>query len=298
MTATTDFTFVTCSKLPAGDPDDLLALDILRCEGFSCAVVDWRNADFDFSKSQLTVLRSTWDYHLHFESFQHWLAQVSLETTLLNDHELVKNNLDKKYLLELGQRGITVCPTVYIEGGQKFDAQALESAVSSFDLSLDARVIIKPAIGLSTFGVNKFDTRSSTFTEQALLHCQDLLSRGALLLQPYLPQVESYGERSLIYIDGVYSHSIRKTAFQKLAVAGQAGEESKTATTKEIEFGYKVLATLPQKPLYARVDVVGDGGSEILLLELELTEPSLYLSMAEGSANRFADALVKRLTKA
>lgn len=298
MTTKTDFTFVTCSKLPYGDPDDLLALDLLRHRGFSCSVADWRDADFDFGNSHVTVLRSTWDYHLHCESFKRWLDQVSNVTTLLNDHELVKNNLDKKYLLELGQLGITVCPTAYIEPGPEFDAQSLENALSTFDLSADARVIIKPAVGLSTFGVNKFDTTSSTFTEHALLHSQDLLSRGALLLQPYLPQVESYGERALVFIDGVYSHSIRKSAFQKLAVAGQAGEESKTATTNEIEFGYRVLATLPQCPLYARVDVVGDGGHEILLLELELTEPSLYLSMAEGSASRFADALVKRLTKA
>ena len=83
-----------------------------------------------------------------------------------------------------------------------------------------------------------------------------------------------------------------------LAVAGQAGEENKLATDLEIAFGYKVLATLPEKLLYALVDIVGDGQKQILLLELELTEPSLYLSMNEGSANLFADALVKRLTKA
>ncbi len=298
MTSSFDFAFVTCSKLKDGDPDDLQVLDILRQRGFSCAVADWRDARFAYDKSKLTVLRSTWDYHLHLNDFKRWLTDVSAVTTLLNDVALVQNNLDKKYLLDLTHSGIAVCPTVYIEPHPKLDSAALRLLLRDFDLSQDSRVIIKPAVGLSTYGVKKFDTRSSTFTEDALLHIQDLLNRSAVLLQPYLPLVETYGERALIFIDGVYSHSIRKSAFQVLAVAGQAGEESKLATDLEINFGYKVLATLPETPLYARVDIVGDGQQQILLLELELTEPSLYLSMAEGSANLFADALVKRLTKA
>jgi len=298
LTTSFDFTFVTCSKLSKGDPDDLLALDILRHKGFSCAVVDWRDAQFAYDKSKLTVLRSTWDYHLHLDAFKRWLTDVAAVTTLLNDVALVQNNLDKKYLLDLARRGIAVCPTVYIEPGQKLDSAALKHYMCDLDLSLDSRVIIKPAVGLSTYGVKKFDTLSDTFANEAWLHLHDLLNHSAVLLQPYLPQVETYGERALIYIDGEYSHSIRKSAFQVLAVAGQAGEETKLATDLEIEFGYKVLATLPEKPLYARVDIVGDGQKQILLLELELTEPSLYLSMNEGSANLFADALVKRLTKA
>lgn len=298
MTTSIDFTFVTCSKLSKGDPDDLLALDILRHKGFSCAVVDWQNADFAYDKSKLTVLRSTWDYHLHLAAFVRWLSEVSKVTTLLNGVELVQNNLDKKYLLNLASRGIAVCPTVYIEPSQKIDSADLKHYLSKLDLSLDSRLIIKPAVGLSTYGVKKFDTKVDTFADQALLHLRDLLSHSAVLLQPYLPLVETYGERALIFIDGKYSHAIAKRAFQVLAVAGQAGEETKLATDLEIEFGYKVLATLPETPLYARVDIVGDGQKQILLLELELTEPSLYLSMAEGSANRFADALVRRLTKA
>lgn len=297
MSEKIDVTFVTCNKLKDGDPDDLQVLDILRQSGFSCAVADWRDAQFDYAKSKLTVLRSTWDYHLHLDAFKRWLTDVAFVTTLLNSVALVQNNLDKKYLLDLASRDIAVCPTVYIELGQQLDSAALKHYLRDFDLSLDSRVIIKPAVGLSTYGVKKFDTVSDTFANEALLHLQDLLSHSAVLLQPYLPQVETYGERALIFIDGEYSHSIRKSAFQVLAVAGQAGEETKLATDLEIEFGYKVLATLPEKPLYARVDIVGDG-QQILLLELELTEPSLYLSMAEGSANLFADALVKRLTKA
>ena len=76
----------------------------------------------------------------------------------------------------------------------------------------------------------------------------------------------------------------------------QALVDALQAEPAEIDLARRVLATLPSPPLYARVDLVpasAPGGA--LLLELELTEPSLFLSMKEGSAERFARAIQKRL---
>jgi hypothetical protein len=119
-----------------------------------------------------------------------------------------------------------------------------------------------------------------------------------VLVQPYLNDVENYGERSLVFIDGEFSHAVRKAPFQKLAVAGHAGEEAKSATFAERKFGEQVIAVLPETPLYARVDVVSSSGDgDLRLLELELVEPSLFFGLAEGSAEKFAKAVSNRLSK-
>ena len=37
------------------------------------------------------------------------------------------------------------------------------------------------------------------------------LQAGDTLVQPYVPSVEAYGERSLVWVDGALTHAVRKT---------------------------------------------------------------------------------------
>jgi O-ureido-D-serine cyclo-ligase len=46
---------------------------------------------------------------------------------------------------------------------------------------------------------------------------------------------------------------------------------------------------------YARVDLIRSDDGHPRLLELELTEPSLFFAQAPGSADRFAASLASRL---
>jgi O-ureido-D-serine cyclo-ligase len=46
--------------------------------------------------------------------------------------------------------------------------------------------------------------------------------------------------------------------------------------------------------LYARVDLIHDDDGAPRVLELELTEPSLFFEHASGSAERFARAIIER----
>ena len=48
--------------------------------------------------------------------------------------------------------------------------------------------------------------------------------------------------------------------------------------------------------LYARVDLIGADDGTPRVLELELTEPSLFFQHAAGSAARFAAAVLGRAT--
>jgi hypothetical protein len=55
-----------------------------------------------------------------------------------------------------------------------------------------------------------------------------------------------------------------------------------------------VLALLPRRPLYARIDGVLRAG-RVLLMEVEIHEPGLGLDLAPGAGARFAEAVLARL---
>jgi O-ureido-D-serine cyclo-ligase len=50
--------------------------------------------------------------------------------------------------------------------------------------------------------------------------------------------------------------------------------------------------------LYARVDLIHDPSGRPRVLELEVTEPSLFFAHGPGSAARFADAALRRCAEA
>jgi hypothetical protein len=50
-------------------------------------------------------------------------------------------------------------------------------------------------------------------------------------------------------------------------------------------------------PLYGRIDVIEDATFGPLLLEAELFEPSFFVEISPGAAERFADAVVGRLAQ-
>ncbi|MBI5175767.1 MAG: hypothetical protein SFV17_05875 [Candidatus Obscuribacter sp.] len=300
-----DVTFVTYDGLPLGDPDDQLALDILRERGLDCTTTDWLSGAQAFRESKITVLRSCWNYHMHLPLFRSFLEEVAACSHLLNPLVMVQGNLKKTYLCELARRGLPVCPTVVVEKREELSPKSLLSRLALLfeeGFAGAGTFIVKPAVGLATWGVKKVHLDAAdggAALKTMLAHMQYLREHspdGDVLLQPYLSQVEKERERALVFIDGEFSHAVSKSAFQHLAVAGQAGESPLEAEPAEIDLALRVLATLPMPPLYARVDLVpasAPGGA--LLLELELTEPSLFLSMKEGAAERFARAIQERL---
>jgi hypothetical protein len=123
------------------------------------------------------------------------------------------------------------------------------------------------------------------------------------MVQPYLGSVDSYGETSLLYLDGTYSHAIRKGPMLRGPDLGADGlyveEQITTRSPSEAEraLGDAALRSLPfpaDDLLYARVDLL-DGGTGPVVIEVELTEPSLFLGTAPGAPARFAAAVSKRL---
>lgn len=283
-----DISLITYDGLPDLDPDDCLFKDELVKRGHKVTACIWDDESVDWSKFDISIMRSAWDYHLKKEQFYAWMDKVATQSKLLNPPALMKWSSHKSYLKELGEANLPVVETLWVEkGGQ---------ANGLFDKLQWQKTIVKPAVGLSTFGVKKIvinenGSPSKAGIKEAEEHANELAKTEDVMIQPFLASVDDYGERALIFLNGEYSHTIRKTSFQHLAPGGQAGETSVATDAEEVAVAKQVVGYLSQRPLYARVDLVRDSAGKPLVLELELVEPSLFLSFHPPAAVGFADAL-------
>jgi glutathione synthase/RimK-type ligase-like ATP-grasp enzyme len=280
------FTFVTYCDLPNLDADDRLVAAELEKRGFECHVADWRNQGVDWDSAGICILRSTWDYHLHYDEFLSWISKVSAKTTLWNNVDLLRWNSNKRYLFDLERASVPIVPAVLFEQNKPVDLTAV----------LDDRGwkkgVLKPIVGLSTFGVRKIERSESDIQ----LHLNTMLETSDVLLQPFIETVHKRGERALVFLGKEYSHTIRKSAFQPLAQAGEAGETLEQVDENELRIARQVLAQVNKPVAFARIDLIRDENGQDLLMELELVEPSLYLNMYPPAISAFADTLCKLAT--
>jgi glutathione synthase/RimK-type ligase-like ATP-grasp enzyme len=281
-----DFTFVTYDGLPQLDPDDRLAADALRARGLTVNAAVWNDPAVDWERAGVCVIRSTWDYHLDYPGFLRWAQRVADVAQLWNPLPIVRWNTHKHYMQDIADRGAPIVPTAWLRAGSTPDVAALMR-----DRGWD-RAVIKPAVGLATRGVMRVDATADGFAK-AQAHAQSLLREHDVMVQPFVKSVERLGERALVFIDGEYSHAVSKIAFQPLAASGEAGEKTVEADPDEIAVAKRVAAMTDQRVLYARVDLVRGDDGKPLVIEFELVEPSLFLSLHPPAAERFASALAR-----
>ena len=259
-------------------------------------VPDWDDAAVDWSTFDLAILRSTWDYTQRLPEFLDWLAHAAASTTLLNPLPVVRWNTDKHYLRDLARAGIATVPSAFIEPDD--DAQA---AVTAFRTAHPvAEFVVKPAIGAGSRDAQRY---GHVEAEAATAHARRLLgAQRSVLLQPYLDRVDEVGETALVFFAGIFSHAIRKGPLLR---RGEGPTPALFATEDitprqpqddELQLAQQTLAAIPFPGplLYSRVDIIRDADGSPRVLELELTEPSLFFDHAAGSAQRFARLLAER----
>jgi len=278
--------------------DDLPPLhDALRQAGADVRIVEWDDADVDWSHFDLALLRSTWDYTERVVEFLEWAKRAATHTRLLNPPDVVRWNTDKHYLRDLARAGIATVPSEFIEPG--------ENAATGLDQFLRGHAseefVVKPAIGAGSRDAQRY---ARAQRDAARAHAQRLLdAQRSVLLQPYLDRVDEHGETALIYFGSVFSHAIRKGPLLKRdegptrALFAAEHITARTPEPDELRLAEQTLSAIPfAKPLtYARVDLIHDATHAPCVLELELTEPSLFFAHAAGSAQRFAAAVLARL---
>lgn len=285
-----DVLYATCAHLPEPDPDQAPTVAALEALGLSVAVRGWDDPDARWDDGRLVLPRATWTYPWAVDAFRRWLGVVSATTPILNPPDVLRWNLHKGYLLALADAGVPVTPTALLRAGDS----------TSFDALLAERgwdeVVVKPAISGGSFRTLKV---TGANRDEGRAHLADLVSERDVLVQPYLRSVEGHGERSLIWVDGVLTHAIRKNPrFQGM-------DESVSTTSVPIAPAEAAVADAAiaaarslvpaDELLYARVDVAPDAAGRYVLMELELIEPSLFFPQGPKGAARFAAAVARYL---
>jgi glutathione synthase/RimK-type ligase-like ATP-grasp enzyme len=278
---------VTCAELLDLDPDDRLLLAPLAEAGIDVTVAVWDDPGVNWAAFDLVVLRNPWDYSRRRDAFVAWAGSVP---ALANPADVVAWNTDKRYLRELAAAGVPVVPTIWVSPDEAWQAPG------------EGEWVVKPAVSAGSVDTGRYALPAQQ--ELAAAHVARLQAAGRLVMvQPYLASVDTYGETALLYLGGEYSHAIRKGPMLRGPDGGVDGLfvpekiTPRTPTEAERALGEAVLRALPfpaSELLYARVDLL-DSGAGPVVIEVELTEPSLFVGTAPEAAGRLTAAIEKRL---
>jgi len=275
----------TCAAWPALSASDQCLAAALRARGYPHEAAAWNDDFAPFERAAAVVIRSTWDYHEAPGAYLAWLGRLDPRRTF-NAPDLIRWNISKEHVLDLGRRGAPVPRTQAAAA----DPTAVAAALDALGVR-DA--VLKPLIGASGFGVERVRRGDE---KAALDRAGAHKATDRVLVQEFLPGIAA-GELAGVFFDGVFSHGLRRVpAAGEFRINAQYGGrmEGTTVPAGVVEQMRDVLALLPSRPLYARIDgVLADG--RFVVMEVEVNEPGLGLHLAPGSAERFAATLLARL---
>jgi len=278
----------------SGDRDPEGAIDValhaaLTERGIAFDRPRWNDAGMDWSRYDLAVVRTVWDYTDARDAFVAWAERAGARTRLENPPDVLRWNTHKGYLIELEERGAPVVPTAWLGQGDAVDLAALCVARGWHE------VVVKPAVAAGSDGlVRSAGTTEHRRTQDAL---EALLAVGDVMVQPFRPRIAE-GELSLVAVDGRVTHAVRKRpAAGEFRVQGRFGGRyaREEPTAQAVALAEWILGTLGAPLLFARVDLVTADDGSLELGEVEATEPDLYLEQSEEGTRALVDAIVARL---
>ncbi len=294
---------VTAREALALDEDMPPLVLALQALGAQVETPCWDDPSVDWGRFDRAVLRSTWDYVERIDEFLEWAERCAGQTRLCNPPAVVRWNTDKHYLVELAHAGVPVVPTLFVAPGARPESEVdrfLAGGAGALTVGACEGVeefVVKPAIGAGSRDAARY---ARADRDAAVTHLARLLAAGrSTMLQPYLPRVDELGETAVVYLGGRYSHAFRKGPLLRRGdelVSGLFAREqieAREPADDERRVAAAAFAAIAEaSPLYARVDLIRNEQREPVVLELELTEPSLYFVLAPDAAGRFADVLL------
>jgi hypothetical protein len=247
---------VTCARLPRLTKDDRLLAEALRELDAETQAVIWDDPSVNWTSFDAIVVRSTWDYHLRIDDFLAWLDRLeACRARVWNPVPVLRWNANKSYLHDLD---VPRVPTVFVpRGGDTGVAMRTHGWL---------RAVVKPAVSATAF-------------ETHVVESGGLATRD-VLVQPFVDEVVSEGEWSLLFFGGQYSHAVLKRVREgDFRVQSDFGGTAEVSDPRQelVAQAARVISAAPPA-LYARVDGVVIAGV-FTLMELELIEPVLFLGM-------------------
>jgi glutathione synthase/RimK-type ligase-like ATP-grasp enzyme len=280
-----DVALATCHTLPEDDPDASPLLAALAAAGLSARSLAWDDPDAPFADARFVLLRSTWNYVHHLDAFLTWVD--GLGERVVNPAAIVRWNHHKRYLADLAAHGVPVIPTEYVaraSGRRVADVMAARGW---------SHAVAKPAVSAGSFETRAL-TEATARAEAAWF--DGVLVAREMMVQPYVRSVEAYGERSVVWIDGAVTHSIRKSPrlagqSEHVSEAVPVADDERTLALSAVRAAGEITGAMPT---YARVDMVRDAGGALQVMELELIEPSLFFVQGPAACARLAAAFARR----
>ena len=277
---------LTCEKLPDLNPEDQKIIPALAQHNIESSAVIWSDKTVNWTDFDYLIFRNTWDYFEKETEFKIWLDHIeNLGIKTLNPIEVIKQNIHKFYLREMEQQGITILPTLFIDKTGHLDlAKRIPSHWK--------KAVIKPAFSAGSYLTEVFDVSNSTEIDQQYAR---IALEKELLVQEFMPQIQTLGETSFIFFNKKFSHAVNKKPvegdFRVQSLFG--GIYTLVHPSQDlIQKAQKVVDTFKEDLLYARVDgILID--QELYLMEVECIEPDLYFDLSENSLERFVASIVK-----
>ncbi len=260
-------------------------MDALRgpfaARGMRVEDVAWDDPKVDWADYAAAIIGTTWDYWDRLEEFLSALERIEGQTRLFNGSALVRWNARKTYLRKLETKGAKLIPTLWLDVADEAAAKAAFDTLGADDL------VFKRQVGAGAKDQHRVKRGEPI---PAMLH--------AMMVQPFLPMIQTEGELSFIFIDGEFSHALIKRAQPgdyRIQSTYGGREEKITPSAEDLAAARAIIGTLDEAPLYGRVDMLrGDGGG-LLLMELEVIEPYLYPVEGPELGERMAAGVTRRL---
>lgn len=263
-------------------------LEFLKQKGLDITKENWDDEAVDWSRYQCVILKSPWDYVEKMELWNEWLNKMaSMNILLLNPASIVQWNSDKHYLKHISQAGLKVLPTEFLEAGQTFHPQQY------FTNFTTTKLVVKPCIS----GASKNTFIVSRDSTGKIDTINKLLEQEAMMVQPFMPQINAEGEWSFVFFSGQFSHALLKTpADGDFRCQQQFGGAviAKVPDHKQLAAAQRYVDEFAKNCLYARVDGLMIDG-EFWLMELELIDPYLFMDVHEQSFENYYAALDRSL---
>jgi len=281
----TSIAFVTSKDHPNLLNDDLLVVEHLKNSNIQVVPTIWNDDSINWDNFPLVVIRSPWDYFYHPIAYKNWLESFKTsKAKLLNPPQSILDNVDKRYILDLKKLNIPIIPTHLVKQGSKL---SLESLIKTNNWD---EVVIKPVISAGAYGTWRSNLKKSKHDETLF---SQQIAKETVFIQAFMPEIQTEGEWSIIYINDKYSHSIlKKVSGNDFRIQEEFGgiNQAVEPSSEVIKQTQKIIDIQKEKLLYARVDGIIRNG-QFLLMELEINEPSLFFEFSEKGIKNFCQAI-------
>lgn len=296
------------------DDDAQPLVEALERAGVAAQPAVWTDPDIDWSEPDAVIVRSTWDYPDKHQSFLEWIDRVSALNTLWNPAEMLRWNVNKRYMTDVSN-WVEVVDTYFVDGHNPSQIRtavhrSLESPLndSANRSSAAPEYVVKPTISAGSRNTGRFT--AADIGAACALAAEIADSGREVMVQPYLQSVDHTSETGLLFFNGEFSHCFEKGAILSPHAVGSDNAEHglfaleriapREARSDQLDIAARLVAAVSERfgeaPLYARVDLLDSArDSHPVVLELEVTEPSWFLATSPGAADTAARAIRARL---